>query len=103
MARSITMKAVQGAGGVEVRALINHPMSIGKLDKVSGKYVEAHCIEDVVVSLNGKPIVHGDWSSGVARNPYLSFRVRGAVPGDKLRLTWRDSRGASDSHEITLT
>lgn len=103
MARSITMKAVQGAGGVEVRALINHPMSIGKLDKVSGKYVEAHYIEDVVVSLNGKPIVQGDWSSGVARNPYLSFRVRGAVPGDKLRLTWRDSRGASDSHEITLT
>jgi sulfur-oxidizing protein SoxZ len=103
MARSITMKAIQGAGGVEVRALINHPMSIGKLDKISGNYVEAHYIEDVVVSLNGKPIVQGNWSSGVARNPYLSFRVRGAMPGDKLRLTWRDSRGASDSHEITLT
>jgi sulfur-oxidizing protein SoxZ len=103
MARSITMKAIQSAGGVEVRALINHPMSIGRLDQTSGNYVEAHYIEDVVISLNGKSIVQGDWSSGVARNPYLSFRVRGATPGDKLTLTWRDNRGASDTHEITLT
>lgn len=103
MARSITMKAVRGPGGVEVRALINHPMSIGQRDEGSGRYVNAHYIEDVVISLNGKPIVEGDWSSGVARNPYLSFRVHGAMPGDKLRLTWRDNRGASDSHEITLS
>jgi hypothetical protein len=31
------------------------------------------------------------------------FKVRGAMPGDKLRLSWKDNKGGSDSHEITLT
>jgi len=57
----------------------------------------------VVIALNGKTIVQGDWSSGIARNPYLMFKVRGAMPGDKLRLSWKDNKGGSDSHETTLT
>ena len=102
MADSIKVKTVQVAGGIEVRALINHPMSIGERDKTSGKIVNAHYIEEVVVALNGKTILQGDWSSGIARNPYLMFKVRGAMPGDKLQLSWKDNKGGSDSHEITL-
>jgi sulfur-oxidizing protein SoxZ len=102
MADSIKVKTVQVAGGIEVRALINHPMSIGERDKASGKFVNAHYVEEVVVALNGKTILQGDWSSGIARNPYLMFKVRGAMPGDKLRLSWKDNKGGSDSHEITL-
>jgi len=59
-------------------------------------------IEELVVALNGKPIIQGDCSPGLARNPYLMFRVRGAMPGDTLRLSWKDSHGASDSHEVAL-
>ena len=54
------------------------------------------------MALNGKPIIQGDCSPGLARNPYLMFRVRGAMPGDTLRLSWKDSHGASDSHEVAL-
>jgi len=102
VADSIKIKTVQVAGGIEVRALINHPMSIGLQGKGTGKFVNAHFIEEVVVALNGKTILEGDWSSGIARNPYLMFRVRGAVPGDKLRLSWKDNKGNSDSQETTL-
>jgi hypothetical protein len=31
------------------------------------------------------------------------FRVRGAMPGDKLRLSWKDNKGGADSLETTLT
>ncbi len=103
MTDSIRMKTVNVAGGVEVRAVISHPVSIGKLDKASGKYRNAHYIEEIEVALNGKTIVHGDCSSGLASNPYLMFRVRGAMPGDKLRLSWKDNKGGSDSLETTLT
>lgn len=102
MANSIRIKAVRDGDGVEVRALIDHPMSIGQLDKASGRYVNAHYIEEVVIALNGKPIIEADWSPGVARNPYLSFRVRDTMPGDKLSLSWKDSAGASDSYETVL-
>jgi sulfur-oxidizing protein SoxZ len=103
MANSIRIKSVPVAGGVEVRALINHPMSLGQRDKASGKFTNAHYVEEVVVALNGKTIVQGDLSSGIASNPYLMFKVRGAMPGDKLRLSWKDNKGGSDSHEITLS
>lgn len=102
MADSIRIKTIPGAGSVEVRALINHPMDIGKRDKASGKFVDPHYIEQVVVELNGKTIVQGDWSSGVAKNPYLSFRIRGAKGGDKLTLGWKDNKGGSDSLETTI-
>ena len=103
MANSIRIKTVPVAGGTEVRALINHPMSLGQRDRTSGKFTNAHYVEDVVVALNGKTIVQGDLSSGIASNPYLMFTVRGAMPGDKLRLSWKDNRGGSDFHETTLT
>lgn len=102
MTDSIKIKTVRDGDGVEVRALISHPMAVGWLDKASGKYLNAHYIEEVVVALNNKPIVQADWSPGVARNPYLMFRVRGVMPGDTLRLSWKDSHGASDSHEVAL-
>lgn len=103
MADTIRMKTINVAGGVEVRAVISHPVSLGKRDKASGKFPNAHYIEEIVVALNGKPIVQGDCSSGLATNPYLMFRVRGAMPGDKLRLSWKDNKGGSDSLETTLT
>ena len=102
MADSIRMKTFPVADGVEVRALINHPMYIGKRDTASGKFVDPHYIEEVVVDLNGKTIVHGDWSTGVAKNPYLAFRVRGAQKGDKVKLSWKDNKGESDSLETTI-
>ena len=102
MADSIRIKTVRDGDGVEVRALINHPMSIGQLDQASGRYLNARFIEEVVVTLNDKPIVQADWSPGVARNPYMMFRVHGAMPGDRLTLSWKDSAGASDSYETTV-
>jgi sulfur-oxidizing protein SoxZ len=102
MTDSIKIKTVRDGEGVEVRALINHPMSIGQLDKVTGRYFNAHYIEEVVIALNDEPIIEADWSPGVARNPYLVFRVRDAMPGDKLTLRWKDSAGASDSYETAL-
>jgi sulfur-oxidizing protein SoxZ len=102
MANSIRIKTVPVASGIEVRALIKHPMSLGQRDKASGKFTNAHYVEEVVVALNGKTIVRGDLSSGIASNPYLMFTVRGAMPGDKLRLSWKDNKENSDSEETTL-
>lgn len=103
MADSIRIKTIAGAGNIEVRALINHPMYIGKRDKASGKFVDPHYIEEVAVELNGKTILRGDWSSGVAKNPYLAFKIRGATTGDKLKLSWKDNKGESDSLETTIS
>lgn len=42
-------------------------------------------------------------NSGISKNPYLSFKFTGANKGDKLTLTWVDSKGASESGETVIS
>jgi sulfur-oxidizing protein SoxZ len=36
-----------------------------------------------------------EWGPWVAKNPILRFELRGARPGDRIGLSWRDNRGYS--------
>ena len=90
----IRAKAVDGVA--EVKALISHPMELMSKNKTTGEVVPAHFIQDMVAELNGKPVLTGQWSSGISKNPYLAFKVN-AKAGDTLKLSWKDNKGDSDS------
>ena len=92
----IRAKAVDGVA--EVKALISHPMELMSKNKTTGEVVPAHFIQDMVAELNGKPVLTGQWSSGISKNPYLAFKVN-AKAGDTLKLSWKDNKGDSDSAE----
>ncbi|OOZ39563.1 thiosulfate oxidation carrier complex protein SoxZ, partial [Solemya pervernicosa gill symbiont] len=36
------------------------------------------------------------------KNPYLSFKFKGAAKGDKLTISWVDNKGGSDSVETAI-
>jgi len=38
----------------------------------------------------------------MAKNPYLSFRLREAKPGDRIVVEWTDNLGTQDSVSTTL-
>jgi hypothetical protein len=38
----------------------------------------------------------------VSRNPVFSFRVKGAKTGDRLEISWLDSKGEKNSTETAL-
>jgi sulfur-oxidizing protein SoxZ len=38
-----------------------------------------------------------EWSGGVSKNPYISFKFTGGAKGDEIELSWSDNKGGSES------
>jgi sulfur-oxidizing protein SoxZ len=43
------------------------------------------------------------WGPAVSKNPYLSFKFKGAKVGDSLKLSWVDNKGENDSTETQVS
>jgi sulfur-oxidizing protein SoxZ len=100
---SITLRTKPLDGKILVRILIEHPMETGRrLDETTGKPLPAHFITELTVALNGQPMVRGLLSTGVSRNPYFSFKLISAKPGDRIKVAWLDNRGQNDSVEVLI-
>ena len=98
MANSIKIRAQVKDGETTVKALISHPMETGaRKDAKTGKLIPAHFIQEVVCKHNGTTVMTAQWSGGVSKNPYISFRFTGAAKDDELELSWVDNKGGSDS------
>lgn len=99
---SIKMKAKAEGEMVEVKALITHPMETGlRKDKATGELVPAHYIQEIVVTSGDKTLVTAYWGASVSKNPFMGFKYKGAV-GDKLKITWKDNKAATDSAETDV-
>jgi len=91
---SIKIRAKDSKGITTVKALINHPMETGqRKNKKTGKLIPAHFIQNVVCEHNGKKVLDAHWGTAISKNPYLSFRIKGASSGDELKLSWTDNTG----------
>jgi sulfur-oxidizing protein SoxZ len=91
-------------GKTIVKAIIFHPMETGlRKDKSTGQKIPAHYITELNVEHNGKNILTCLWGPGVSKNPFLSFRFKNAKAGDKLKFSWVDNKGESDSKEATVS
>lgn len=100
---SIKLKAKAEGETVEVKALITHPMETGlRKDKATGEIIPAHFIQEITVTKADAPLVNVYWGASVSKNPFMSFQYKGAV-GDKLKLTWKDNKGETDSAEADVT
>ena len=99
---TIKLKAVEKEGMVEFKALISHPMETGqRKDKATNELIPAHYIEEVVVTANDKNLMTAHWGTSVSKNPYLAFSYKGKK-GDKIKLTWKDNKGESDSADTDV-
>jgi sulfur-oxidizing protein SoxZ len=97
MANSIKVRANAKDGTTTVKALISHPMQVERKDKKTGKVTPAHFIQEVVCEHNGKAVLTASWGAAISKNPYLSFKFKGAKAGDKLTVSWVDNKGEKDS------
>jgi sulfur-oxidizing protein SoxZ len=94
----------QAAGGkATVRVLMSHEMESGQRRDSAGKLVPAWFIQDISVSLNGKPVLTAEWGPAVSKNPFLQFNIKGAKAGDKVSITWKDNKGDSRTDEATVS
>jgi len=99
MADMMKIRARLKDGVTEVKVLMIHPMETGRRIDDAGETVPAHFIQLVTATLNGKPVLEAQWGTGISKNPYLTFRLRGANLGDKIAVNWVDNKGATNAIE----
>ena len=100
---NIKMRAQLKGELTEVKILMSHPMETGRRKNDLDEVVPAHFIQLGTATLNGKPVMEAQWGTGISKNPYLTFHLRGAKLGDKIAVTWHDNLGKSESQEIAVT
>lgn len=103
MADTMKMRARLQGDITEVKVLIGHPMETGRRENALGETIPAHFIQLVTAMLNGKTVLEAQWGTGISKNPYLTFHVRGAKVGDVVAVIWHDNMGDSNSSEIKVT
>lgn len=97
------MRATVKNGVTEVRVLMQHEMENGRRKDEAGKLIPAWFITEIKAQHNGRTVLEGQFGTSVSKNPYLIFRYRGGVPGDRITLTWLDNRGESRSDEVEIS
>ena len=78
-------------------------METGFRKDASGNPVPAWFISEVTAKLNGKVVMQAQWGPSVSKNPYLAFKIKGGQAGDKVNVSWTDSKGDTRSDEATVT
>jgi sulfur-oxidizing protein SoxZ len=103
MADPMRIRAQASGDKATVRVLMSHEMESGQRKDASGKLVPAWHIQDISASLNGKTVMTAEWGPAVSKNPFLQFAIKGAKAGDKVAVTWKDSKGESRTDEATVS
>ena len=101
--RNMRMSAKLKDDITEVKMVINHPMETGRKKDDFGQLIPAHFIQQLLVALNGKHVFETQFGAGIAKNPYLTFRIKGAKVGDKLETIWVDNLGETGVGDITVS
>ena len=99
---NMRMSAKLKGGITEEKMIVNHPMETGRKKDDFGMLIPAHFIQLVVVTLNGKPVFESQMGTGIAKNPYLTFRLKDAKVGDKLETNWVDNLGETGLGETLV-
>lgn len=103
MEKKVKIRASLKDGVTTVKALMTHPMETGaRKDKDTGELVPAEFIQEVVVMHNDKVVLNANWGTGISKNPYLSFKIKGGAAGDTIKLEWKDNLGATGSGETQI-
>jgi sulfur-oxidizing protein SoxZ len=90
--RILLPESIQRGSLVHVRTLLSHPMHTGLFNTPDGEPIAAHFVQDVVVRYGEETIARFRWTSGISRDPFVSFPIR-ADREAPLRVTWTDNLG----------
>lgn len=101
---NIKIRAKLSGDETTVKCLMNHPMETGlRKDSKTGEMVPAHFIQDVTCKWKDQTVMTAEWSGGVSKNPYLSFKFAGGAAGDPVEVTWTDNKGESESETAKIS
>lgn len=103
MGNPMKIRAASKDGVTEVKVLMSHEMETGFRKDASGATVPAWFISEVTAKLNDKVVMQAQWGPSVSKNPFLAFKIKGGQKGDKVVISWTDSKGDTRTDEATVT
>ena len=100
---SIKIRAKAKGDVTTVKTLISHPMDSGlRKNSKTGEIIPAHHVTEVNAEHNGNTVMTAYWGGAISKNPYLSFKFKGAASGDIIKISWVDNKGEGDSAEAKI-
>jgi sulfur-oxidizing protein SoxZ len=94
----IKVRAKLSGDVTTVKCLMNHPMETGlRKDSKTDEPIPAHFIQEVVCKWKDQVALTAQWTGGVSKNPFLSFKLKGGAIGDQIEISWKDNKGESQS------
>ena len=84
-----------------VNAIVVHPMDTGFFRTAEGQPIPAFFIKDVVVTYGDEPVARFEWTSGVSKDPIVSFTLT-ADKEAPLTMVWTDSKGGVYRQSVAI-
>jgi sulfur-oxidizing protein SoxZ len=86
---------------VFVRALLEHPENTGFFRTPEGVPIPAYFVQSVVVRYGDDEVARFEWTSGVSRDPSVTFPLR-VTREAPVTITWADNNGGVYTHSADV-
>jgi sulfur-oxidizing protein SoxZ len=87
---------------ITVNANVSHPLDTGFFRTSAGDPIPAYFITGVVVTYATEEVARFEWSSGISREPVVSFTLK-ADKEAPLTMVWTDNKGAIFKQSVNLS
>jgi sulfur-oxidizing protein SoxZ len=87
---------------ITVNSIVSHPMDTGFFRDAGGDPIPAYFIKRVVVMYGGDEVAHFEWTSGISRDPVVSFTLK-AEKEAPLTMIWTDNKGATFKQSVNIS
>ena len=87
---------------ITVNSIISHPMDTGFFRTAEGDPIPPYFIKHVVVTYGDQEVARFEWTSGISRDPVVSFTLTADREGP-LTMVWTDNKGASFKQSVNIS
>lgn len=101
-ADAMRIRAFEQGGYTEIKVLMQHEMETGLRKDAAGKLVPAHFIQQFSVRHNDREVLSAQFGPSVSKNPFVGFRFKGGVKGDKIVVSWVDNHGEHRTDQVEI-
>lgn len=93
---------IQRGDLITVHSIVSHPMDTGFFRNAEGDPIPAYFIKQVVVTYGGSEVARFEWTSGISRDPVVTFTLR-ADKEALLTMVWTDNKGATFKQSVNIS
>jgi sulfur-oxidizing protein SoxZ len=86
---------------ITVNAIVSHPMDTGFFRTPDGQPIPAFFIKDVVVTYGEEQVARFEWTSGVSKDPIVSFTLK-VEKEAQLTMVWTDNKGGVYKQSVNV-